>query len=143
MLLEPDSLVTRLYREKYFHSSDIITVQLGHRPSFVWRSLWNSLDLVWRGYQFCISNGLHINIWNDPWLPDPSNANMTTPAPPNTQIIGVHQLFNWLSHEWNTTRILQMFNQRDRELILSIPAATFSSIDQRIWNCSRNGLYTV
>ncbi|CAM8885121.1 unnamed protein product [Rhodiola kirilowii] len=41
-----DSLVSRLLRAKYFNDSDVLHSQLGHRPSFAWRSIWNARNKV-------------------------------------------------------------------------------------------------
>ncbi|CAN0836888.1 hypothetical protein LINGRAHAP2_LOCUS1633 [Linum grandiflorum] len=59
----PDSLVSRLYRAKYYYPTcDILTSPIGHRPRFVWRSIWNSLHLVCTGYRWRIGNGLNIRV---------------------------------------------------------------------------------
>ncbi|CAN0910330.1 hypothetical protein LINGRAHAP2_LOCUS26232, partial [Linum grandiflorum] len=50
LLSDPESLVARLYKAKYFPTRDLLSAELGSHPSFAWRSLWSSLDLVRGGY---------------------------------------------------------------------------------------------
>ncbi|KAL9691023.1 hypothetical protein QQ045_011440 [Rhodiola kirilowii] len=42
LLERPDSLVTSLLKMRYFKDSTPISCQLGSRPPFVWRSIWNA-----------------------------------------------------------------------------------------------------
>ncbi|CAM8975255.1 unnamed protein product [Rhodiola kirilowii] len=42
LMEKPDSLVSRLLRERYYKRSSPIMCQLGNRPSVVWRSLWGA-----------------------------------------------------------------------------------------------------
>jgi len=38
-ITEPDSLVARIFKARYFPSCSYLTVELGHNPSYVWRSI--------------------------------------------------------------------------------------------------------
>ena len=40
----PNSLVSRLYKAKYYDSSDIFRAKLDHNPSFIWRGLLEELN---------------------------------------------------------------------------------------------------
>jgi len=42
ILSKPESLVTRVFKARYFPRSSFLVAKLGHNPSFVWRSIWNS-----------------------------------------------------------------------------------------------------
>ena len=49
----PDSLVAKILKEKYYPNDSFLGAALGRRPSFTWRSIWNSKKLleerlVWR-----------------------------------------------------------------------------------------------
>jgi len=43
---EPHTIVTRIYKAKYFPTTDFLGAHLGHNPSFIWRSIFASQVLV-------------------------------------------------------------------------------------------------
>jgi hypothetical protein len=45
----PDSLVGNIMKAKYFPDSNILEASLGKRPSFAWRSIISSCDLLKEG----------------------------------------------------------------------------------------------
>jgi len=43
---EPDSLVSRIFKARYFPSTSYLTSNLGHSPSYVWRSILRARFIV-------------------------------------------------------------------------------------------------
>jgi len=43
---EPDTIVTRIYKAKYFSRTDFLGARLGHNLSYIWRSIFASQVLV-------------------------------------------------------------------------------------------------
>ena len=69
MLVNPDALVSKILKAKYFLRGTFLDSQLGGNPSFIWRSIWSAkhvlnLECCWR-----VGNGLDIKVWKDAWLP--------------------------------------------------------------------------
>jgi len=64
----PDSLVAKVFQEKYFASVSFLDSQLGNRPSFTWRSLWQSRELLSEGLLWRVGNGANVRIWDDWWI---------------------------------------------------------------------------
>lgn len=68
LLKWPESLAARVMREKYYPGMDFMDSNLGKRPSFVWRSIWQAKPfhegLMWR-----VGNGSKIKLWDDKWIP--------------------------------------------------------------------------
>ncbi|CAN0910616.1 Uncharacterized mitochondrial protein AtMg00310 [Linum grandiflorum] len=73
-----DSLVSRIYRAKYYPIGDILSAELGHRPSFFWQSLCKSRCIVQRGYRWKIGNGLFAKVWTGPWLKKPMSISTSS-----------------------------------------------------------------
>ncbi|XP_041004006.1 uncharacterized mitochondrial protein AtMg00310-like [Juglans microcarpa x Juglans regia] len=47
LIKEPQSLVSRVFKQKYFQNCDLLEAKLkGSSYSFFWRSLWSSVDLL-------------------------------------------------------------------------------------------------
>ena len=80
MQQNPDSLVHRVLKAKYFPNSVACEAELGSRPSYAWRSLWNAKKVVDRGSRWCIGNGERVRIWKDRWIPSPELFTVTSPV---------------------------------------------------------------
>lgn len=83
-----------------------------------------------------------MNIWEDPWLADDGNHKIQTPRPPNCQLQRVSDLLqeNGL---WDWNLIKSIFNQRDCNLIASIPRSSRVTEDKWIWRLDNKGVYTI
>lgn len=49
MLKHPDSLVAQTIRHKYLRNGLLLEAKTGNRPSFLWKSLISSIDLLKEG----------------------------------------------------------------------------------------------
>jgi hypothetical protein len=61
----PDSLVARLMKAKYYSETSILETKIGWLLSFVWRSILSSCDLLKEGLVWRVGNGSSIRIWKD------------------------------------------------------------------------------
>lgn len=66
LITKSNSLVARVYKAKYFANSDIFHFELGHNPSFIWRSLLAAKQLIIDGIRWRIGDGTKIQILNQP-----------------------------------------------------------------------------
>jgi len=64
----PDSLVSRIFKARYFPSASYLTANLGHNPSYVCRSILRARFLVRGGARWSIGTGGDIPILDEPWL---------------------------------------------------------------------------
>ncbi|CAM8999449.1 unnamed protein product [Rhodiola kirilowii] len=46
---QPELLLSRLYKAKYCHSSDMLFCSVGYRPSFCWRSIMKGFEVIRKG----------------------------------------------------------------------------------------------
>jgi len=65
---EPDSLVAKVFKAKYYPNSNFLGSELGHNPSFVWRNIFREKVIVGKGARWKIGNGFDIPIISEPWL---------------------------------------------------------------------------
>ena len=49
ILTNPHSLAARILKAKYFPYCDVLNASLGSNPSYTWRSIYNSLEILKRG----------------------------------------------------------------------------------------------
>lgn len=78
LLTQPDSLVSKVYKARYFPHCSFISAKLGGNPSYVWRSILEAQNLIINGISCRLGSGESISILNDPWLPDVNNPFITT-----------------------------------------------------------------
>lgn len=57
----PNSLVAQLLKARYFKHIDIMDASLGSNPSYFWRSLLWSREILWDGIVWKVGNGESIN----------------------------------------------------------------------------------
>lgn len=69
ILQEPDSLSARILKAVYFPSSDILSAEVGSRPSHVWRSICEGRDILKVGLIRRTRDGLSTSVWNENWIP--------------------------------------------------------------------------
>ncbi|XP_040996027.1 uncharacterized protein LOC121242200 [Juglans microcarpa x Juglans regia] len=69
ILQNPNSLVGRVLKQKYFSKVGFLEAKVGTGPSFAWRGIHASLRLLKEGLIWRVGNGQQVNIWLDKWLP--------------------------------------------------------------------------
>ena len=57
ILINPTSLVARVYKAKYFPFEDVLHSRIGSNPSYAWRSIHNSLRVLKDGTRWRLGNG--------------------------------------------------------------------------------------
>lgn len=68
LLHHTDSLSYRIFKAKYFSSGDFFQANLGYKPSYPWRSLLSSKEIIQEGSAQRVGDGRSINIFNDRWI---------------------------------------------------------------------------
>lgn len=64
-----NSLVHKVFKAKHFADRTFKEAQLGRRPSYIWRSIMATKDIMEVGSRWIIGNGEQVDIWMDKWLP--------------------------------------------------------------------------
>ena len=79
MLSNPSSLMAHLNKAKYYPNGDVLNASLGNRPSYAWKSIHKSLEVIKQGTRWRLRNGKTIHIWDDKWLPTPTTYKVISP----------------------------------------------------------------
>ncbi|XP_031112245.1 uncharacterized protein LOC116016226 [Ipomoea triloba] len=139
----PNSLVARLYKARYFANSSLLEATKGGSPSFIWSSLIETQDVIRRHARWRVGNGNKIRIYYDDWLPDSINRRISTFPYPFMENATVSSLLNDQGERWDEDSIVNIFNERDANLILSIPIAKTKREDELFWPEEDNGKFSV
>ncbi|KAM6582578.1 hypothetical protein CsatB_009580 [Cannabis sativa] len=142
LLTNEDSLVSKIYKARYYPSGSFLNATLGQNPSFIWKSILEAQGLVKAGVRKSIGNGDTVSILLDPWLPDPSNPFVLSDHPGLVNQ-KVSSLLSMQSKSWDFEIINDLLDERDKNLVLSIPLSLHTTADKWCWTDETNGLYTV
>lgn len=138
----PNCLMAITLKSRYFVHCSFLDAKLGVRPSFAWRSILHSRDLLVKGLRYRIRDGNSIKIWTFPWIKD---ITMRAPLLKNI-IVDIDQMVGSLidhsSRSWNRSKLDDLFFQRDSNLILKIKPVT-DSADFWSWEHNHSGDYSV
>ncbi|GAU39610.1 hypothetical protein TSUD_276500 [Trifolium subterraneum] len=77
----PNSLVAKLIKAKYFPHSSLFEAPLGYNPSFAWRSMWHARQILSLGCRWRIGIGDNIRVMHGPWLRGSANRWVPSPQP--------------------------------------------------------------
>ena len=67
-LTDHSTLVTQIYRARYFQQTSFLHANLGSNPSNTWRSI-HTKDLIRKYNRFRVGDGSQIMVIKDPWIP--------------------------------------------------------------------------
>lgn len=68
LVTQPDSLVAKVLKARYFPTGSFLNAKLGHNPSYTWQSLHSTQDLLKLGCRWRVGDGSSISVWDEPWL---------------------------------------------------------------------------
>jgi hypothetical protein len=116
---------------------------LGNRPSFAWRSIQGSRDLIKDGLIWRVGNGKKIRIWKDKWLPTPTTYKVYSPPSILDPNATVSQLVDVDTKWWNNALLERVFSREEIASIQSVPLSTTDQEDILIWRGTAKGIFTV
>ncbi|XP_059436514.1 uncharacterized protein LOC132169501 [Corylus avellana] len=143
IIQNPDSLVGRILKAKYFSRSSLLEAKIGSRPSFAWRSLLAATVLLREGMIWRIGNGQSVNIWGSKWIPKPISFKVQSPCLSLSSDEKVAALMDPHSRGWNVPLIQSLFEKEEAEIICNIPLSRFDCPDKMVWRATPTGIFTV
>ncbi|CAN1126295.1 Uncharacterized mitochondrial protein AtMg00310, partial [Linum perenne] len=140
---EPDLLLARILKGRYYPKSTLLDVVAGSRPSWGRRSILHGRELVRQGLRWQVGSGCMINPFIDPWIPNTVNSRAVLHFSNPISFIpsSVADLVN--SGSWDLEKNNSVFYKHTIQQILSIPLSFEGVDDKLIWKFSSSGAYTV
>lgn len=59
----PNSLLSRVFKAKYFSDNDVLEAKAKNNSSYTWKSIFGALHLVTNGIRWRVGNGGSSDIW--------------------------------------------------------------------------------
>ena len=69
VISNPSSLIARIYKARYYPHSSFWNAPSHHSPSFSWRSISGSMELLRDNVIWQVGEGSQISVFQDNWLP--------------------------------------------------------------------------
>ncbi|KAA3455435.1 reverse transcriptase [Gossypium australe] len=138
----PSSLLSQVFKAKYFPKSDFSKAELGNSPSFTWRSVWAAKGLLENGLCWRVGKGDQISIWEDRWITGGEIINSRNDGE-NTEIKLVADLIEESTRSWKRDVIENTFPEYIALKIKQIPLAEEAHDDFKVWRGEHTGEFTV
>ncbi|KAG7578883.1 Endonuclease/exonuclease/phosphatase [Arabidopsis thaliana x Arabidopsis arenosa] len=144
ILQEPDCLLAKLMKSRYFPTKEFLNAPVDGRPSFAWRSILHGRELLEKGISKHIGNGSSVNVWIDPWIED-EDEGMRAPMRKNyffDVCLKVNSLIDPISRTWDFEALVDHFFEEDIERIKKIRPVS-SRDDFYTWKYNKSGDFSV
>ncbi|XP_057756347.1 uncharacterized protein LOC130975593 [Arachis stenosperma] len=139
LMTRPNSLVTKVFRSRYFRHSSFLKADIGYNPSWAWRSLLEGRKVLEKGIFWQIGRRSAVKIWEDCWVGRQGPLTLRQNQEPNPSLIWVSQLITEEGN-WNEHLIANNFTSEITQEILQI---NIKEEDNLIWYREKGGSYSV
>jgi hypothetical protein len=139
----PDSLIAKIMKAKYYPESSVLEASCGKKPSFAWRSIQSSSDLIREGLVWRVGNGRRIRIWQDRWILSPTTYKVLSPPRVLDPASTVSSLIDGNTKWWNFALLEQLFSREEILIIQSTPVSATDQEDTLIWRGTTKGIFSV
>ncbi|XP_004297906.1 PREDICTED: putative ribonuclease H protein At1g65750-like [Fragaria vesca subsp. vesca] len=137
---QPNSLVTRVFKARYFPTISFQDAQLGDNPSYPWRRILEGRSVLQASVKWRIGDGTKASIWKDAWIPE--CPKYLIQKPPHTPYELVSDLLT-PSKDWNEQLVHHLFHPQVAVQIMQIPLNRHDMQDSQYWAPDKKGFFSV
>ncbi|XP_017979793.1 PREDICTED: uncharacterized protein LOC18594299 [Theobroma cacao] len=130
--LQVPTLAYKVLKERYFPTTDFLNAPIGSNPSYLWRSIRESQQLIRKGAIWRVGDGQSISVLNDVWIPYESPRLLSFPNQLIDEEMKVSELIDQRTMTWNDVKITEISPPYECELILSIPLSYKRPNDKQV-----------
>ncbi|KAL1165147.1 hypothetical protein V6Z11_A06G112300 [Gossypium hirsutum] len=117
LISNPDSLMGRVLKAKYYPNSDFLNSSLKAGASYTWRSIRAAKKILQDGLCWRVGTSNNIYILYNAWIPSSVNYKISYPVL-NCNMELVAELINSANREWRSEIIIDVFDAVDDARIL-------------------------
>jgi len=140
---EPESLVSCIFKARYFPNKTYLTSTTGHNSSYVWRNILHACFIVCGGARWSIGSGTWIPILDEPWLHNGERIGSNISGAHFVCNASINCLLDPYVKSWNEPVVRQVFSEDLASKILNMPLFEQVQHDMMIWKAEKNGRYSV
>lgn len=136
-----ETLIFQILKAKYFPRNDLREASLGYQPSYLWRSILSSRDIIEEGSAWRVGDGACIKAVVDRWIGGPYPKRPRAPHRNDVEL-SVADLIDDMNKCWKEDKVRELFPE-EAEHILAIPISSRLPPDKRVWGFTSHGLFSV
>ena len=136
------SLFYRVFKAKFFLSSDIFSAQV-KSGSYAWRSVLKARYLIAKGARYRVVNGQKVRIYQDCWLPSDGSSKVISSPSLLSADARVADIIDANLGWWNVYLLERVFQPFEAQKIKSIPLCLIPQEDTLIWPKTKYGQYSM
>ena len=140
---EPQSLVARLFKARYYTNTHFLKSTKGAGSSFLWSGIHNAKETLFRGYRWVVGDGTDIIATKDPWLRNKNDFHVEQSHIYVGRNENVSHWFEPGTKSWDADRVKAYFHEEDAKAILAVPVPQRDARDRVAWVDSIDGQYSV
>lgn len=138
-----DALVCRVLKDKYLPPRDFLNAVVGHSPSFTWRSICSSEELLQSGLRWRTGSGHAVRVFQDPWIRRDGGFFARSYHDNSLHDMRVSEFLRDGMRCWDEGLVQLLFDAEEAKEILRTPLNSTGGDDSLIWHYSTKGCYTV
>lgn len=142
ILQNPNSLLSRVYKSKYFQKTGLLQEKPKSNASHAWKSILKGNELLKSGIKWIIGGGEQTYMWLDSWLP----TNLPRPPKGLTNCVDmktkVNEFINPETKWWDIDKLNSFVDLNDVEIIKTIRPSITGASDSTIWINTKDGQYS-
>ncbi|XP_024155771.1 uncharacterized protein LOC112163728 [Rosa chinensis] len=142
IITNPSSLVARLYKAKYYPDNSFWEATTHASPSYSWRSIFSTRDLLREHCWWQVGDGRNIGVFSDNWVLGLTTGKPTFSVLAQSEVSRVSDLIGDTG-EWNVILLQRLFPVWEVELITSMPLSRRVVADRLVWKLTMDGKYSV
>ncbi|XP_074328485.1 uncharacterized protein LOC141666397 [Apium graveolens] len=139
----PQLLVSRVLRARYFPSTSILDASKGRNSSFIWKGIWQAKESLKNGFRWVVGDGNDFIIVKDQWLRAKHDFRVDDLVIYEGRDEKVSTLFLSGSKVWDVGKVQSLFSVVDAFAILEIRVPDHVASDRIAWSNSKDGKYDV
>lgn len=138
----PNSLVARLYKAKYYPINDFMVAPMANNSSFIWRSIHKARLVLEAGFCWVISDGVNISVFGESWTSDRKPVSALDSAHFNP-FLRVFDLLISGDKFWNFDFIHHLFAPHVAGRIINTPFFSIVKANCPVWLPESSSIYSV
>ncbi|XP_050122906.1 uncharacterized mitochondrial protein AtMg00310-like [Malus sylvestris] len=141
--VNPNSLVSRVLKAKYFLNDTFLEVEVTTDASYFWKSICAARNILSLGSRWQVGSSTSLKFWEVPWIPLLGRFRIFTPKPVDSSIRLVSELIDPTFNSWKLDLVSSLFSESKTNAIWTIPLSICTFTDLLTWHYEKDEIFSV